>query len=921
MKRLIGYISVVASLLLALLVALVPSIKTVNGTGEYESMRTYVYKISEKTYDISAGGTTDDGNISDQDKQDRLDSAVEEFKIRLDNAEISDYRLETSGLDTIKVTFKADPKLYDDISSYLNFSWSFMASTYTGDPTAGQTPSEIDNNNGEASFFESGSARIEYRDNYPYVVAKLSNPDQFKTVYTAAKDAEVEEKQETEEGEEPVTANENLIFILNNWVDGLNIENLITNSGNEFVTASQIKNHILFTYDATNPYSIFWDYDETLNSDDQENKVYEEIYFGGYNLKGGEESYYGTNESDRILAYKKANIWMHKFNSTSYDFNVTLLNMNGDDAFTTTVPPFVDFLVYMNEINWSNGLFISALIAIVVVSLFLILNHGINGISIILNAIAMLIASIGLFNTFGSEFNTGALIGLITLVIVLLFSSTIYFKKIKDEIYLGKNVKKAYLDGSKKALAPQIDFSVITLILGITSYLIPNTLLMSFGSLLVVGAILNIVLNGPILRALSWLIYNSSTVSNKLSLIAVDKKKVPNLSMDEKPTYFEQFKKRDNKKTNIAIGSIFSVLLLASIIGMTAFGLARGNIYNSSSAQQNSEVVIRIDRRNVSSDDSRDITRYAQSIEDVFLTRFYEDDKETLMFDSVEMKSYNYSYKINNVTNKEYYFVVSLDQAYTLDDTIFTQDNDGNIVEMNALEAFDTQLRQVLNSPTITLNDVQNVNNDSNNLYVLIYAAIGIAVSSLYMLFRFNISKTIVSLLLVGGTLTITIGLFSLINGPFASVITLGGLLLTVLGYLLAITYFTKEKEVYKEKRRDLSDNLELRREEYEYAFNSYYQPVINTTLISSFIVISLFFASGVNHYLLILMLLGMILYVIFTRFLIIPIELFFASVFVKTKHSLEAKREERRKKHPTKDVKKKFNDGPEEAVFIGIND
>ncbi len=926
MKRIVGYISVVASLLLALLVALVPSFINVNGTGDYESMRTYVYKINEKTFDISNGGTTDDGNISDQDKQDRLDEAVDEFKVRLDNADISDYRLETSGLDTIKVTFKTDSALYDDISSYLNFSWSFMASTYSGDPTAGQTPSEIASLSGDANFFESGSARIEYRDNYPYVVVSLSDAEQFKTIVTAASEAEAEEDSSddssddsSEDSEEETTANQNLIYVLNNWVDGLTIETLIENKGNEFLSAKQIKNHILFTFDATNPSSFYWDYDSSLSSEDQENPLYEEIYFGGYNLSSTEDSaYYGSTEGDRVLAYKKANIWMHKFNSSTYDFNVTLLNVNGDNAYTTTVKPFTDFLVYMNTINWSNGLFIATLIATVVVSLFLILNYGINGISAILNAVAMFIASIGLFNTFGSEFNIGTIIGLITLVMLSIFSSGIYFKKIKDEIYLGKNIKKAYVDGNKKSLASQIDFSIVTLILGITSYLIPNSILISFGSLLIVGSILNIVLNGIILRSLSWLIYNSSTVANKLSLIGVDKKKVPNLSMDEKPTYFDQFKKRDNKKTGLALTIVSSLLLLASIIGLTTFQIVRGNIYNSTSAQQNSEVVIRIDRRNVSSDDSRDIQRYEENIKDVFLTKFYK-DQDTLMFNDVDIETYNYSYIVNNVTNKEYYFIVSLDTAYNQDSLIFTLENE-NVVEMRIEEALDIQLRPVLGSPTITLNQVYNVNNDANNYYVMLYCLIGVAVTSIYMLFRFNISKTLTSIILVGGSLTVTIGIFSLINGPFASIITLGGLLLTLLGYIILISYFNKEKEVLREKRKEIGSDLSLRREQYEYRLNSYYPSIVNLTLISSFIVISLFFANGINQYLLILILAGMIIEVISTRFLVLPIEFLFTSFFNKIKTNINKSIDARRKKHPSKNNKKN-DDGPEEAIFVGIND
>lgn len=919
MKRLFGYITVVFSFLLALAVGLVPSLKAVNGTGDYESMKTYVYKISEKTYDISSGGTTDDGDLSDEDKQDRLDDVVDEFKTRLSNSDISDYKLETSGLDTIKVTFKADSSLYSDISSYLSFSWSLMASTYDGSVTAGQTPSEIYSNGGEDNFFESGSAKIEYKDSYPYVTVKLSDPDQFKTIYTAANSAEApSDTDDSTDEEEETTTDQNKIFILNNWVDGLEIKDLLTNQGNNYVTSSQIKDHILFALEATSFSNIYWDYDSDETEDNQKDEAWQTIYFGGYNINN---LYYGTSESDRVLAYKKANIWMNKFNSTSYECNVTLVNVNGDFTYNTNVSPFVDFLVYMNEINWSNGLFISSLIALIIVSLFLILNYGINGVTSILTSASMFIVSIGLFNTFGSEFNLGAIIGLLTLVTISLFSSGVYFKKIKDEIYLGKNIKKAFNDGSKKSFATQIDFSVVTLILGITAYLIPNSMLVSFGSLLIVGSILNILLNVILLRCLSWLIFNSSVITNKLSLIAVDKKRIPDLTKEEKPTYFKQFEKKTSKNVKKTSLIISSILLLASIIGMTSFYLIRGNIYNNTNEISGSEIVIRYDKRNVSDDDNREIDRYINDIEDVLIERFYINESKTLFNNEVDMKTYNYSYLNNKVTNKEYYFIVELNGIYNSDSTIYVKNNDNEIVTMNFVEALDSYVLPIFSrSGEVNINEIYNVNNDTNNYYVLLFASIGIGITSIYMLFRFNLSKTIVSILIGGSGVTITIGLFSLINVSFASSITLGGLYLVVFSYLLFITLFNKEKEVYKDNKNEMQD-LSRRKEIYEYSLNSYYNTMIlNNSLISCFMIISLFFSTGLSQYLLILMLIGVFIYLVLLMTLSISLEIYFSSKFIAIKNNRNKKHEEKLKNKP-KNKKKDDYEGPEEAIFIGIND
>lgn len=918
MKRLIGYISLVASMLFALLVALVPSFISVNGTGDYESMKTYVYKISEKTLDIANGGTTDDGNISEEDKQDRLDDVVDEFKTRLSNAGVSDYKLETSGLDTIKVSFKVDSSLYSDVSSYLTWSWSMQASTYDEKVTAGQNPSEVYSKSGSANFFKSGDARIEYKDNYPYVVISLSDPDQFKTIYTTAKDAEAPSKDDSSEDdeEETSTADQNKIFILNNFVDGLEIKDLLTNSGNNYITSSQIKDHILFSIDATSITNVYWDYDADLTEEEQKETTYEEIYFGNYNSSS---NIYDSQESNRVLAYKKANIWMHKFNASSYDCNVTLININGTDSYSKTIAPFVDYLVYMNDINWSNGLYISSLIALIVVSLFLILNYGINGVSALTNALAMFIVSIGLFNTFGSEFNLGAIIGLLTLVTLSLFSSTIYFKKIKDEMYLGKNIKKAYLDGGKKSFASQIDFSVVTLILGITSYLIPNSMLISFGSLLIVGSILNVVLNVIILRLLTWLIYNSSTIANNVKLIAIDKKRIPDLSKDEKPTYFEQYKKHSDKKVSKISAIVSSVLLLAGIVSMTTFGIIRGSIYNNSSTATGSEIVIRIDKRNVSDDDERDISRYEEDIEDILLTRFYQSETKAL-FTSVDLTSYNYEYLVNKVTNKEYYFVTSLNGIYDKDSTIYVKNNDDQIVSMNFEEALNEYIMPTFsNSGEVVIHSLYNVNNDSNNYYVLLFVSIGIAVTSVYMLLRFNVSKTIVSIILIGGGVTITVGLFSLVNVSFPSSITFGALFLVFIAYLIFISLFNKEKEVYAENKKALSD-FDLRNEKYEEVLNNYYELILNTSLISIFMVISLFFSSGLSQYLLILMIIGLFIILVLLKTLSLPFEMKLSLTFNKWKNNIHEKNEAKKAK---KNLNKKKDDyeGPEESIFIGIND
>lgn len=928
MKRFIAYISVCLAMLVAILVGVAPTILQINGTSDYEQSKQYVYKISQKNYDSNNLDGTNNGyeDLNDESRQEILDEVVETFETRLNNANITDYSLKTSGFDTIKINLKTEETLYDDISSYLTNSWSYMASTFDGDPLVGQTPKEIQESSGNANFFKAGSARVEFRNNYPFVVFDLADPEAFNTVYQDAKKTEDEKNiksksfgsiQTLEDGEgESTTKETNKIYILNNWVEGLDIKTLLSSEGNPNLTPKQVKEHIITSFDATKPDSFFWNYDDTLSKEDQEKVVHEQIFFGTYNVANTEDnSIYDTVEQNRVTAYKKANIWANKFNSSVLEHGITLINQSGNNAFGDSIPPNYEYLVFMNQIQWTNTLYISALIAIVVVSLFYALNYGMSSLVGIVTNLGILVVSLGLFNAFGAEFNIGAILALFVIIAVSIFSQTIFFKKIRNELYLGKNIKKAFQEGNRKSTWHLIDFSVIALILGVIAYLIPNTILNSFGALLIVGAILNVLLNGVVLRITAWLLYNSSYVLNHKKVISVDDKFIPNLANDEKPTYFDNFKKVGVKNNKILL-IIGAILLIGSIASITTSQIIRGNIYNYSAQKQGSEIVLRFDETNVTESDVAQIETYVETIKNTLQTKVFTLENKAL-FKDVEVEEYSYSYLINKVTNKEYYFNIPLNSKLNIDDKIRIENSSGNIVEVTLSEGIDSVIRSELTKVDyIAINDIYLNVNDYNNYYSLIFSSIAIGIISIYLLFRFGIAKTILSILFIGGSLLITVGLFSIINGPFLSVITLGVLFLTMFGYMSICSYFIEEKQIMSENKRELT-TLDAKMEAFSEGVNLTYLHVVNSTLLVAFMIISMFFTTSVNQYLIILIIIGMVIVTIFFNGLLLPLEMKISKLveLVQTKFKNRVRKEKKNKKESNK------SDGPEEAVFIGIND
>lgn len=988
MKKFLGYITLAVTSLIALGVGIIPSLNSINGNIDYSRSRTYVYKIGDRITTDSANNLDQNvfNSYNDDDKQEILDDVVDTFRDRLDIAQVSEYNIETDGYDTIKVTFKTATSLYDDVASYLNFSWSMMASTYgsetnivLGDDAEtvfsnisntglnyvtpatdySEFVSTSESSDNDTRFFEPGSAYVEYRNGYPYVVVGLANPEGFKDLYEQARGDSGESTGEdttvnglsktdvlrtnigtgsepdgptdgTTDGtteEETETPDENKIFVLNNWLSNLDLETLLENGGTSNLFANEIKEHVLFTIDATAITNVYWDYDA---NNTEEDPTYEEIYFGGYDLldASDEASYYGTVVTDPTLAYQKANIWAGKLNATTYGYEINLTNEGGSYAYTETNDPQVEYLVENQKVTLSS-LLIAGIVGTVIITLFMILNFGLPGLLGAISTLGILVATLATFNMFGIYFNIGAILGILTLLAISLFTTTALFKKIKNDIYLGKNFKKAYQDGGKKSFWYMLDSSIIGLILGIVAYLIPSTITLAFGTMLVVGSCLNVLINGIALRAISYLLYTSSFIANKPRLLALEPKLIPNLLNDEKPTYFDVYKTKQNKTSKKVYSIVGLILLVASIAGIATFQAIDGSLYPADSSSMTTMFYAQSLYQNPSDNIDNRITNNLLVYQEGLASLSTDSTLENKVLDvssaeDIEVTNYYYEYKNEDATNRVYFFVVDLQtyisvENYSLTDTTYyyTVNNSSVISTNNLLEALSDIAYQSLNTDgTGELKNVETVDNNSAGLYTLIGVSISVGVACLYFAIRFGPSRALSALLMSSAGVVISIGIFTLIRVPASSAITFAALLLLAIFLLMFNSYFLAEKEVFNENKKELQANRELRYEQFEYAINIANENILTTGLLIGFGVMSLFFAAGVETMMCLLILVGIILFFMFIKVLYIPSEILFNKWFLTIRNSASAKVKGR------KDGRRNLKDeGPTEAIFTGIND
>ncbi len=192
--------------------------------------------------------------------------------------------------------------------------------------------------------------------------------------------------------------------------------------------------------------SFFWNYDSSLSEEEQKEKEYSQVYFQFYDLgaiNGGDTpldvttSYqlYNTKTADDRLAIKKASLLANKINGSSLPYQLTVINQSQIDTNDNIVPPFVEFIQQAGNINYASTVLISTAVAIVICTLFLLLNYGLSGLMGAITTLGNVVATLGVYNILGNEFNIGTILGLFAVTLISTFISSIWLHKAKNEVY------------------------------------------------------------------------------------------------------------------------------------------------------------------------------------------------------------------------------------------------------------------------------------------------------------------------------------------------------------------------------------------------------------------------------------------------------------------------------------------------------
>ena len=178
-----------------------------------------------------------------------------------------------------------------------------------------------------------------------------------------------------------------------------------------------------------------------------------------------------------------------------------------------------------------------------------------------------------LYNSMGGVFTLPGIAALVLGVGMTVDANIITFERIKDELYLGRTLEKAYVEGHQLAFWTIFDSQFTTFIAALIMYILGTGAVKGFATMLMVTVFVTVVLNVYFTKFLLGLLVRSKYFNNKKGLFGVKPSNIPDVTKGENQKYFGPFTKIDFVKESkrFLIGSAAILILGLSLFTINSF--------------------------------------------------------------------------------------------------------------------------------------------------------------------------------------------------------------------------------------------------------------------------------------------------------------------------------------------------------------
>ncbi|MCR5184957.1 MAG: hypothetical protein K6C32_02625 [Bacilli bacterium] len=884
MRRLWAYILLAVTSLVLVGVSFAPMISKANSNMDYQPGRELIFRVYEK-----------EGDGSEALTKDGLENVASIMEERLENQGVSRYQVNIEGEDTITVTLSQDYESnYNNIVSYMEFDGSFGLTNSAGDFALAD------------EFLTDDKAFIDSINSYPCIVLPVNvENDQYKNVFSRAKseDAKAETVSTDDDG------NEETAYFLYLWY-GFDEEEYqkpdVDYNDEKILMKIRVQDD---------------EADQYFGSSD--NQLYSII-----NLDANED---GTATfTEKKQAYDRANFFVNLLNASELDYNVKLVGSNYVDS-------WIEDLIYRGDVAMVNlsATLMALISAIILVSLILVYFYKLGAISVIVTSIVSVFAGLCAMVLLTAEYNTIAIFGFVAVALASIASGVIYLNKIKDEAYRGRSLKKANLEGGKKALLPVADVNVVLIIVGVFCYILGGSALRSFAAVTVLGGIASLLLNTLGLKILLWLATNATCVVGKYHLFGIEDEKVPDLLSEDKQVYNGPYAEVDLTKTKKKMSIFGGILFVASLVCMIVFAsLNNGAIYSQIQNGQTSKVYFETTAVESSSLDE-------SAIRDILGKTFtFVDSNDNGVLDTNEKSTCLGGENIVSIDNKDKTYTVTVDDedkvynvfivnlksyispeakaCYKVSDTEIIYQGDNSLTDVNSILSFAISEKDILeHDATISLKTVRTYSvSEPKVLPIILASLVGVLVSGLYLILRYRLSRGLAATALALAAGTIAMGFLSMIHIQTTSVAAILAPMTILVAFIAAIMFMNRERELIIDDRS--RDNSLEKRKELSIKATSYAYTSVYTFIFAAALIGISFFGFGSKATALPYM--GLCLLLLLVVVIIPPVFMPLANALYALTSKIKVGRPNKKKK-AKKAHKVNKSAEPEEAIFIGIND
>ena len=901
MRRLIAYISMVIAILIGVGVSFAPTFVKMKEGREFASGREIVFSLKNKENEQDPVSADAASKVADIMKE-RLDFMnVEDYSVKIGTNEDDPSQVYA---DTISVSFSTqDDTLFDYVSRLLEFSGKNFS--LRGNLDEAFAENVFDN---VEAYIHRESGTI------PIVMFPVSDSDAIKTFIKVVSGEEEEEEPNQAslvlptkyadvvegdgegEGEGEGEQSSPDIFLVGNWGDDDSIEK-----------ASE------------NPYSAekiicSWHHDNLWNPDSKEAETELRFVCGSATESGDYD----------LTALKKANqqasFLVGMFNAKEYEVSVENkfkeVTVSGGIKYNyVSVAPSFEALI--SHTGSDAKLAFSAtlkatLIGVVIVSLLLAMFFRLQSLGAIATTLLNLFLTYLLFFAMTPTFNVAAIVGGIVVALLSIFGQVIYMHRFRDEVYKGRSLKKSHTEAMRRSNLVVLDAAVIVAASGLLFYLLGGEALKSFGVIAFFGSIISLIMFHIVYRILNWLLANTTNIQNRYSLFNIEEAKVPNIALDEKPSYESPYEKTDFTKKRKVFGIVGGALLAASLVGIITFGVLNGSPINTKKASNDHSVIY----TSIQVDDVKDTRLNTTLYGDEILAKVYIDGK------AIDVKNADVSlqttshYDLDDKMEKTTFCYVSKFDSVLENKNVQYKVGESFVDVDDIQEAVEALVENYEDNPNITaeVRRTSETVTTPNQGEIALATGISVAAAFLYCAFRYRLSRACSLLVTSAGVTTVTYGLLVLTRIATSSVSAILLPLVAVTSMLTSLFYFSREKELDKEeKAHDAMKRSAL----VSRAVSQSALPIFTFSLIGGYLAIN-FFGFGPAE--LTILFGAAIVGTILTVLALLTISGPLAAVFDRLFSKVRLPKLRRHKENKQHSLKPKTSE-PQETIFIGIND